>query len=422
MASTPNGDGPKYQAEAERWRVKAAPWVNGMAKEDADSILEFMAAISPDDYNQDPGEIGTKSHSTISAYTQNLRLIAKAADKPLTELTAGELNDIFSEMDLKQNTISQRQATARVFYKYHDDLGVDPEVITIERPDRSPVEPRDLFTREEVDAMHEAIDNPRDRAMMDLMLYTGQRVRALLTLKVGDVDLENSRFYLDTSEAGLKGAEGMRPMLVALNACKEWMDYHPAADDPEAYFITKLPDAVKGDVHTPLHRSTVQRRIRQIMEDAGIERVEKRGHPHNFRHTFVRWAYINRGMDIQTIKYMTGHSKDSQTLERTYMNILESDFAKKAEEAAGVGQTKEPEDHLTPEVCPICDYGPLPEDARACPRCTNILTPDGAQQRDELQQAAESTIVEVDNATEAKIVQSVLQDIRENPDGYLSDE
>ena len=236
MASSPKGDGPEYQTEAERWRVKAAPWVKDMAPEDRDLILEFIDALDPGDYGTQPGEIGTKSYSTIAAYSQNLRLLAKAAPAPLAELGPAELNAVFSDMDVAKNTLSQRQATARMFYKYHEKLGVDPELITIERPERSAVEPRDLFTREEVDAMHDAVSELRDRAMMDLMLYTGQRVRALLTLKVGDIDVENSRFYLDTSEAGLKGAEGMRPMLVAQGACADWMDNHPASDDPDAYF------------------------------------------------------------------------------------------------------------------------------------------------------------------------------------------
>lgn len=394
MASAPKGDGPEYQAAAERWRVKSAPWVKGLAPGDRDLILEFLSAIDPDDYTIQPGEdIGTKSHSTVAAYSQNLRLIAKAADKPLGDLTAGELNQVFSDMDISKNTLSQRQATARVFYRYHDQLDVDPEVISIERAEQSPVQPRDLFTREDVDAIHDAIDNPRDRAAIDLMLYTGQRVRAILTLKVKDIDLDNGRFYLNTEQAGLKGAKGMRPLIVAEGACIEWMDYHEASDDPEAYFITKLPDAVKGDLHTPLHRSTIQRRVGQIAEKAGIDRLEERAHPHNFRHTFVRWAYVNKGMDIPTIKYMTGHSKDSQTLEKTYMNIFEADFARKAEEAAGTGEREEPEDHLTPEVCRVCKYAPLPKDARVCPRCTRPVDPELAMEQLNVQDAL-ATLVE----------------------------
>lgn len=415
MAAEQKGDGPELKAEQERERIARAVESGDMAERDGDLLLEFLDAIDPDDYNTQPQPLdGTKSYSTIYAYGQNMRLLAKAADTPLAELTAAGLNDVFSGMDVKQNTVSQRQAAARMFYRYHAGLGVDPELITIDRPERSPVQPRDLYVRDEIDAIHEAIEHSRDRAMIDLMLYTGQRIRAIQTLKVGDIHLDDSRFYLNTEAAGLKGAKGMRPLLVAQGACQTWMDNHPASDDPEAYFITKLPNAASGDPYTPLHQSTINRRIEKVTKEAGIDRWQERGHAHNFRHTFVRWAYISRDMDIPTIKYMTGHSKDSQTLERTYMNIFESDFAAKAEEAAGVAE-KEPEDHLTPEVCPICDYGPLPKDARACPRCTNVLTPDGAQQRNTMQEQAESLIPDVETEAEARAVRAVLAELRENP-------
>lgn len=418
MASAQKGDSPEWKAEHERWRVKAAPWVKGMEREDADRILDFLAAINPDDYTTQPGDIGTKSYSTIAAYGQNLRLLAKAAPAPLVDLTARQLNDVFSDMEVSKNTVGQRQAAARVFYRYHNDLGVDPELITIERPERSPVEPRDLFTRDEVDAMHAAIDNERDRAMIDLMLYTGQRIRAIQTLKVGDIDLENGRFYLNTEEAGLKGAKGMRPMTLARDSCASWMDNHPAADDPDAYFITKLPDAAKGDTHIQLHQSTINRRIEAVARKAGIDRVDERGHAHNFRHTFVRWAYIYKDMDIPSIKYMTGHSKDSQTLERTYMNIFETDFANKVEAATGTGSGKETDDDdpLSPEVCPICDYAPLPQDARACPRCTNLLSPDAAMARGPIKQAIHDAKDETDDIEEYKRLDALERKIEANPE------
>lgn len=416
MATEPEGNGPEFNAWQERQRIQAAAEAGDLDERDTVLLLEFLDSIDPNEYNTPAKEnIGTKSHSTIYAYGQNLRLLAKAADAPLRELGPADLNTAFSDMDVSQNTVSQRQSAARVFYRYHDQLGVDPELVTIDRPSRSPVQPRDLFTREEIDAMHDVMDNSRDRAMIDLMLYTGQRIRAIQTLRVGDIQLDEGRFYLNTDAAGLKGATGMRPLLIAQDAVGRWMDDHPASDDPDAYFITKLPDAVHGDPHQPLHQTTINRRIQAITESAGIDRWRERGHAHNFRHTFVRWAYVNRDMDIPTIKYMTGHSKDSQTLERTYMNIFESDFARKAEEAAGVQSADDTEDHLTPEVCPICDYGPLPQDARACPRCTNILTPDGAVARDSMQEQTEARIPEVENEAEARAVAAVLRELRENP-------
>lgn len=416
MASAIEGDGPEAQYRTERWRIKAAPWLNSMGPEDRDLILEFLDAIDPDNYGVQPGEIGTKSQSTLTSYGQNLRLLAKAAEAPLAELTVSELNRIFSDMDVSQNTVSQRQSAARVFYRYHDQLGVDEDLITIDRPSRTPVQPRDLFTREEIDKMHDVMSNDRDRAMIDLMLYTGQRVRAIQTLRVKDIDLENQRFYLNTEDAGLKGAEGMRPMLIAGSACADWMADHPASDDPDAYFITKLPGSNKGSVHKQLHQVTIYRRIQQIAEEAGIDRWKERAHAHNFRHTFVRWAYINKGMDLPTIKYMMGHSKESQTLEKTYMNILEVDFAQMAEEAAGVKSPEQPEDHVSPEVCPWCDRGPLPKDAKSCPWCMNLLGPDALKAQEERKADVREAKDETDDIERYKKLDQLERILDDNPE------
>jgi integrase len=321
--------------------------------------------------------------------------------------------------DLSANTVQQRQTSARVFYHYHSDLGVDPNAIHIVKIEPSAVDPRDLFTRDDIDAIHEVIDNPRDRAIVDMCLYTGQRIRALQSLKVTDVDIEEGRFYLNPEAFGLKGAKGMRSLLIAKGAAAEWMDYHPAPDDPDAYFITKLPDAARGDPTKPLYQSTINRRIQAIAKEAGIERPEERGHAHNLRHTFVRWAYISREMDLATIKWMMGHAKDSRTLEETYFNILDVDHAKKAEQAAGL-RTEEEMD-LTPETCHVCEFAPIPDGSLFCPRCTTELTPDAADKKKSVQEQSEERIPEVQNETEARIVRAALRELRENPQDALDE-
>lgn len=418
----PNGDGPREKYQQERERVEREAEGGEFSEADADLVLEFLEALDPEDYSNQPGEIGTKSFGTLEAYAQNLRLTAKAADADLADLTPGDLNAIYSQMGerLSPNTVQQRQASARVFYRYHGQLGVDPEAIFIVQNEPTPVDPRDLFSREEIDAMREVIDNPRDRAIVDLGLYTGQRIRAIQTLRIQDVDVRDGRFYLNPEAFGLKGAKGMRSLLIAKGACAEWVDYHPAPNDPDAYFISNLPDSARGDPHSPLYQSTINRRIEAICKRADVERPEERGHAHNLRHTFVRWAYVNREMDLSTIKWMMGHAMDSRTLEETYFNILDRDHAKKAEEAAGVRSPEEEGEDITPDSCPVCDHA-LPAHAKACPRCGTVLTPDAAEAQKSMQEQAEGGVVEVDDEQEARVVQAVLKDLRENPGEFMGE-
>jgi len=51
-----------------------------------------------------------------------------------------------------------------------------------------------------------------------------------------------------------------------------------------------------------------------------------------------------------------------------------------------------------------------------------VFTPNAKADREQLQDGAESQVVEVKNETEAEIVSAVLSDLRENPEDYLTGE
>lgn len=412
----PTADAPRarYQKERED-RLPAAVDDGDVTQEDRELIEEFLDTIDSESFTAPPANINTVSSSTLRAYAKNLRLVAKAADDDLAELGAGQLNELMEKMNrrLATNTVSQRQSALRVFYRYHTQLGVDPDLIVISRADKATVDARDTFDRDEVDAIRAELKNSRDRAIFDMMLYTGQRIRAIQTLRVKDIDIEAGRFHLNTDEAGLKGARGMRPLLLAKGAVSEWKRDHPKPED-DAYFFTKLPDSARGTAGEQIYQSTISRPIRQACERAGIRDWQNRGHPHNLRHSFVRWAYVNQDMDVATIKYMGGWSQSSQTFEETYFNILDTEHAAKAEKAAGTYKgTEEKKNDLTPEMCPVCDHV-LPDGALACPNCGSQL-PGGSQAMDEMEGQLLDAMAETDDPEARQAIRQLMTQVKDNP-------
>lgn len=368
---------------AERHRIESAIDDGDLTEQDGDAILEFLDAIDPQIMRITPGETGTKAPSTLYTYAQAIRLVATRADGNLTEMSADDVNRFMDDARtrLSDNTLQARQSAIRQFYRWYDGK-VAPEDIAMVSNTDSKVDDRYIFSRDEIDAMRSVIDNPRDRAVFDLLLYTGQRIRAILTLRIGDVDLKDGTFYLNTEAEGLKGASGKRPLLAAKGAVAEWLDYHPAGDDPDAYLITKLPDAAKGDPYTMLYRTTIQRRLKTIGEKSGIDQWEDRVHPHNFRHTFVTWAKRDLGMDDSTIKAILGQAPDSRIMESTYQHLSDDDVIKAAETAAGIRDPEEATD-LTPFSCPVCDSA-LEGGSKACPKCGTVLSPDAAAAQEDV--------------------------------------
>lgn len=371
---------------------------DSITEADADAIKEFCDAKDPQvvtvtDHTGDK----SKSDSTLARYANLLKRTAHMADFPLTDATADDVNGFIDDLlsgaapdvkdgGLSEGTVKTFQSTYRRFYEYHDNVGIEKEEISMFTNTTTPVDERDLFTKEEIDAIRDAASHPRDKALVDLLLYTGQRLSAILNLRLKDVDPDEGVFYLNDDAGELKGASGKRPLLYAEKAARDWKRQHPKKDDPEAHFITHKYDwdnkpYSAGD---RLDNSTVYRQLQRIGDRAG---VDKPMNAHNFRHTFVTVCKRNYGMDNDTIKRLIGHRPDSQIMETTYAHLTDDDVIAAAERATDL-RDDEPESPLTPDVCDNCGEPVTKPNAKACPGCGVAFTPDAASATEKVGDAA----------------------------------
>lgn len=376
------GDNPQHKLTKEKQRVKDSD----LSDSDTKAVLDFIRAKHP----EMGSESKTLGYGTLEAYGRALRLVEKESDCDLLEHTNDSLDSVFTSLlaDLSNQTVRQRQAACRTFYNYTEGHPVIPEKIPLVSQGDTSVDERDMFTREEVHEMREACSNTRDRCLIELLLYTGQRIRAIQTLRVKDIDLENNVYYLNTQEEGLKGADKSgkkRPLLGATKAVREWLNHHPTGE-PEDYLLTALPSATntttnKGDY---ISLPAIRYRLDKIGEEAGID---KPTNAHNFRHYFVTVAHREYEIDPSTIKHLIGHKPDSTIMESTYSHLTDEDHIQEARKSAkGVGQEPQKDKgSLTPEVCPTCDEN-LPPAAKACPGCGMVFTPDAKQTQEQIQE------------------------------------
>lgn len=365
-----------------------------MDEEDRQRILEFLDAKDPDNLVVSEPEGDTKKPATLYTYCVTLRLTAQRSEIPLHEISAYQLNSFFqslidgthpdvSDDGLSPNSVSSYQSTARKFYRYHDDLDIEPEDIPIADRETSSVDDQDVFTRDELEAMRRAITNSRDRCIFELLVNTGQRITAIQTMRKKDIDLDRGAtgaYRHNPNAEGLKGANETgtwRPLLAAQNAVREWLEYHPS-DDPDAYLITQRPAWSRDSGESMLNQYTINRILRGIAEDAG---VTKPSNAHNFRHTFTTVCKRDYDLDNDTIKHLLGHRADSTVMETTYSHLNDDDFIRRTEVGSGMREEEE-ESTLTPSVCPTCNE-PLPDNAKACPRCGTVFTPDAKAAMDD---------------------------------------
>ena len=400
-----------------------------VASEDKEAIEDVVYAFDEDrpevprpTWSEAPSRLTSyREASTLANWMYHLTIWAKYLT--LTDTTAKEINQVAGKMirgeladkdEITKGSARAYQNTARIFYRFHDDLGVDYDEIQVFEQQSTGVDPSDMLTKEEVEKVREAPDNPRDEAVVYLLLYTGLRNTALRTLRIGDIDLEKERFYFNTEADGLKDVSRPnqpRPLLGAVGAIRAWLRYHPDPDNEDAYLITGRPKWGRVDPTEPVSDRTISRVMEKVKEETGID---KPLHPHMMRHNFVSICKREYNQDNETVKFLIGHDPDSNVMSTTYNHLSGEDYAVKAEIGAGIRE--EGESSLSPEeYCPSCGE-PLPDDAKACARCGTVFTPDAKSAQDAIEDAVHEGAMEADTDAEKDAVNAVRTYIQENPE------
>ena len=409
----------------ERRRETFSEYVEaGEINEDtATRVRELLDAY--DDHNvmvSTPEGEGSREPGTLMSWLY--RLMNFARERDLTTATVDDLNaDVQAMHDgthptvqdsgIKKSTLRSYQAALRKFYRYHESLEVNPDTIPIFDKEDTHVDPNDMLTKAEIHEARQAVDNPRDRLVFDLLLYTGQRREALRTLRLKDVDADAGTYRLNPNVDGLKGAQernGNRPLLGARAAVQDWLEYHPDTSDPENYLITARPGWSAVDPSSPTSGETIRRIMEKLKEQTSID---KPMHPHAMRHNFVTLAKRDYNIPDNTIKYLIGHDKASSVMETTYAHLSGDDHVERAEEAFGIREPEE-ESPLTPDVCDVCS-NPLPPDAKACPKCGTVYTPDAKAAQQAMQEQTEEQKEQADTLEEYKDADAIARALRDDP-------
>lgn len=361
--------------------------------EDAERILEMADAYDEDKLVvETPEGQDTKSVTTLKNYLSALKKIA--VHVTLTDTTTTELNTVMQgfhdgtldnvkDDGLSKGSVRIYQNALRQFYYVHDDFGINPEDIILFKPEQKSVDPADMLSRDEIQAMRDAAECMRDLALFDFLIYTGQRNTATRSLRIKDLDLPNERFRLNENADGLKEAEKngkWRDLLLSAATIKQYLNTeHPSPDDPDAFVFVGRPKYGGPNPHTMLDVTTIGAIIGRLADRATETCpaiASKPTTPHSLRHNFVTIA-LRRGMDETAIKHQIGHRPESSVMESTYSHLKDSDHIRVAREAFDL-EIEDTESELTPEVCPRCGENP-PENARLCPWCGLEYTPDAKE-------------------------------------------
>lgn len=211
---------PREKLLHERQRIQEYGKDGTLPQETTDALLEWATALDPD--NDTDSYVGPNDEAddfavlTVQSYLREMRKVAERAYPELLDLDAETFNQMIAAMQtgdnphvkddgLAKTTLDVTASAARTFFWYFDVC--HPEDVGLYGAASDPKHDEDdIFTKDEVRALRTEVEGARNRAILEMLLNTGQRISAIQGLRVGDVDLDGGWFCLNTDHGALKGA------------------------------------------------------------------------------------------------------------------------------------------------------------------------------------------------------------------------
>ena len=166
-----------------------------------------------------------------------------------------------------------------------------------------------IFTRDEITKIRRAFDIPHHRCIFELALWTGERMGAIVQLRVDDVYLDVERgilqqvitFPAQTRKARPGGARETRQVSIHPDLASYLTNYRPKQNS--GYLFPAYPDRTVS-INKHIHYNAVYLYWKQKFLELGLDH---RGFScHSTRRWFIT-QLVRNGIDIKTIQSITGH-------------------------------------------------------------------------------------------------------------------
>jgi len=240
--------------------------------------------------------------TTIRSYQTDLeQLAAFLGDKPAGDVTMNDLRGWLESLHGKYaaSSIGRKLACVRSLLRFGMREGwikVNP-ARALDLPRRDEVLPH-VLSIEEVERLLKSADNPRDRAILEVLYAGGLRVAELVGLDLEHVDLEAKTVRV----FGKGGRERICPI------------GRPAVEALEAY----LGDRTEGPVFLNYRGGRLtDRSVRRVLRAIGLDKTT----PHTLRHSYATHL-LDSGADIRQVQELLGHKSITSTQRYTHVSSV----------------------------------------------------------------------------------------------------
>ena len=268
------------------------------------------------------------SHYTVRNYKTDLlgffHFLRTKDISSLKEVDRHTLRDYMGylmEQGFVKASIARKLSAIRSFYRYllREGMVSASPVATTSSPKLDKRLPS-FLTIEEVERLLKAPDlstpqGQRDRALIELLYAAGLRVSELVSLNLGQINLE-------TNEIRVWG-KGSKERMVLMG--------EPAAEALRNYLGQGRPKLLGEKRSNALFlnrygQRLAERRVQRILKEcANRAGIGKRVHPHMLRHTFATHL-LDGGADLRVVQELLGHARLSST--QIYTHVTKSQARK----------------------------------------------------------------------------------------------
>jgi len=254
------------------------------------------------------------SKATLSAYRSDLKILSQWAEKKRLTIDNISRADLLDFITHKANSGSSSRTSARMLSSYRRFYGYlfQQEIISsnptekISMPKFGRTLPK-LLSEEQVIRLIKAPNTKkplgfRDRTMLEILYATGLRVSELVTLKQGNLNLNQG--YIRVMGKGSK--ERLVPMG---SIAKRWLNRY--LNGPiieilgERQYDYLFPTRTSESISRQAFWQIVKKYSNKVSIDSDLS-------PHSLRHAFATHL-INHGADLRVVQMLLGHSDLSTT-------------------------------------------------------------------------------------------------------------
>lgn len=252
-------------------------------------------------------EIEGKSRETINRYRREIYKLCSYAEKPVCRITTEDVRDYLASEQLRglsgHTLEGVRQCISAFFnwvwregYIQRNPMGNIGAI-------KYKVELKIPFTALELERLRQSCRTSRDMALVMFFLTTGCRVDEVHKMDIDSVSFTD----LEVKVLG-KGNKERIVYLTPVSAMMLQKYLADRADDNDALFVGR-----KGRLTTQGLRCI----LKKLEDRSGVVNV----HPHRFRRTLATML-IDRGMSIQDVAKILGHSNINTTLGYIYSDKI----------------------------------------------------------------------------------------------------